>query len=236
MLNRLYEGRGYGRDHELPDPSSSVTFTACAGKSLVGTLTLNVDSERELAADRTFHDSLEPFRKAPGAKLCELTKFAFDTSTSARPRLAALFHVVLIFGSARFDCTDLFIEVNPGHRRFYEAMLGFTPVGGARLNESVNAPAQLMWLNVDRIREHVADRSRADRPTRGTLYSHFFSPPEENAIRLRLQAIAAHRQSHMPKLALPWRPGRQTEPRQFASLSGRRPATPRDHLQPEPAS
>ena len=69
------------------------------------------ESPEGMAADQTFGDEIERFRKAPGARLCELTKFAFDTSSPARPRLAALFHIIFIYGSMHYDCTDLFIEV-----------------------------------------------------------------------------------------------------------------------------
>jgi hypothetical protein len=145
-----------------------------------------VDSAAGLAADETFKDELDRFRSAPGTRLCELSKFAFDTSTPARPRLGALFHIVFIYGSMHYDCTDLFIEVNPRHRRFYETMLGFTCVGTPRTNESVDAPSQLMWLNVGAIRrlidKHVAAGPRATR----SLYAHFFSPKEEQGIYGRL--------------------------------------------------
>src|SRR3990170_5364908 len=139
LLNRMYSWRGYGADHELPSDPNCVTFTATSQDDVIGTLTLTVDSAAGLAADRTFKDEIESFRKAPGAKLCELTKFAFDTSSPARPRLAALFHIIFIYGSMHYDCTDLFIEVNPRHRRFYELMLGFKCVGTPKTNASVNA-------------------------------------------------------------------------------------------------
>jgi hypothetical protein len=184
LLNRMYSWRGYGADHKLPVAPNVVTFTASSGDDVIGTLTLTVDSAAGLAADRTFADEIEEFRRAPGAKLCELTKFAFDTSSPARPRLAALFHLVFIYGSMHFDCTDLFIEVNPRHARFYEVMLGFSRVGTARSNASVNAPAQLMWLNVGDIRRHI-DKHAGTGSSR-SLYAHFFSAREEAGIYGRL--------------------------------------------------
>jgi hypothetical protein len=190
LLNRMYSWRGYGADHELRQAPNCVTFAASSHDELIGTITLTVDSPAGLAADRTFRDEIDRHRKAPGAKLCELTKFAFDTSTPARPRLGALFHIVFIFGSMHYDCTDLFIEVNPRHRRFYEAMLGFTCVGAPRTNESVNAPSQLMWLNVGAIRRMI-DRDAGTRLSAGrSLYAHFFSPKEEQGIYGRLAGLA----------------------------------------------
>jgi hypothetical protein len=188
LLNRMYSWRGYGSDHTLPSAPNCVTFTATSGEDVIGTLTLTVDSTAGLAADRTFADEIEKFRKAPGAKLCELTKFAFDTSSPARPRLGALFHIIFIYGSMHYDCTDLFIEVNPRHARFYEAMLGFTRVGPMRTNAEVNAPSQLMWLNVGAIRRQIDKHAGAAGLSR-SLYAHFFSAKEEAGIYGRLAGV-----------------------------------------------
>ena len=193
LLRRMYSWRGYGTEHELPSAPNCVTFTATSQDNVIGTLTLTVDSAEGLAADNTFKDEIDKFRSAPGARLCELTKFAFDTSSPARPRLAALFHIIFIYGSMHYDCTDLFIEVNPRHRRFYEAMLGFTCVGEPKTNETVDAPSQLMWLNVADIRRqidrHAGDAHEADAAGR-SLYSHFFSAKEEMGIYCRLAGLS----------------------------------------------
>jgi hypothetical protein len=189
LLNRMYSWRGYGANHALPCAPNCVTFTATSQDDVIGTLTLNVDSPTGLAADRTFSDEIERFRTAPGAKLCELTKFAFDTSSPARPRLAALFHIIFIYGSMHYDCTDLFLEVNPRHCRFYEAMLGFTRVGAPRTNDSVDAPAQLMWLNVGEIRRRIDRHAGDPRESGRSLYGHFFSAKEEQGIYGRLAGL-----------------------------------------------
>jgi hypothetical protein len=203
LLNRMYSWRGYGSDHTLPSAPNCVTFTATSREDVIGTLTLTVDSPAGLAADRTFADEIEKFRKAPGAKLCELTKFAFDTSSPARPRLGALFHIIFIYGSMHYDCTDLFIEVNPRHTRFYESMLGFTRVGPMRTNVEVNAPSQLMWLNVGAIRRQI-DKHAGATGTR-SLYAHFFSAKEEAGIYGRLAGVGDQLS------AIPFAPGPANE-------------------------
>ena len=195
LLQRMYSWRGYGRHHELPRAPNCVTFTATSQEDVIGTLTLTVDSRAGLAADRTFKDEIDSFRKGPGARLCELTKFAFDTSTPARPRLAALFHIIFIYGSMHYDCTDLFIEVNPRHTRFYEAMLGFTRIGAPKTNEAVNAPAQLMWLNVADIRRQIDKHAGTSERVSRTLYAHFFSAKEEAGIYGRLAGLNVQREA-----------------------------------------
>ncbi len=189
LLNRMYAWRGYGASHKLPSTPNCVTFTATSQDDVIGTLTLTVDSPAGLAVDETFKEEIERFRSAPGAKLCELTKFAFDTSSPARPRLASLFHLIFIYGSMHYDCTDLFIEVNPRHRRFYEVMLDFAPVGAPKMNSRVNAPAQLMWLNVGNIRRLIDKHAGSDRSATRSLYAHFFSSKEEQGIYGRLAGL-----------------------------------------------
>lgn len=189
LLSRMYEWRGYGSTHEVPRQPDSIVFTASNGDDTIGTLTLTVDSPAGLAVDKTFRDEVDRFRSAPGARLCELTRFAFDTSSPARPRLAALFHIIFIYGSMHYDCTDLLIEVNPRHRRFYEAMLGFHPVGEPRTNDGVGAPSQLMWLNVGAIRRYI-DRQGGQADNGRSLYPHFFSAKEEQGIYGRLARMA----------------------------------------------
>ena len=188
LLKRMYSWRGYGTNQQIVTTPNSVTFTATSDEEVIGTLSLTVDSAAGLACDKTFGDEMQRFRTGGRTKLCELTKFAFDTSLPARPRLAALFHIIFIYGSLHFDCTDLFIEVNPRHRRFYEIMLGFTPVGEPRLNSKVNAPAQLMWLNVGNIRQQIDKYAGDARYAGRSLYAHFFSAKEELGIYNRLEA------------------------------------------------
>lgn len=143
---------------------------------MLGTVTLVADSAMGLAADTLFADQLNGFRDVQGRKICELSRLAFDVGLPSKPLLAALFHIVFIYGYHRHRCTDLFIEVNPRHRRFYEAMLGFTPLGTPRQNASVGAPSQLMWLEISSIRRRI-DMATLD--ASGTaprsLYALFFS-------------------------------------------------------------
>jgi len=192
LLQRMYSWRGYGTHHRVPRAPNCITFTATSQEDVIGTLTLTVDSRAGLAVDRTFKDEIDSFRVGPGAKLCELSKFAFDTSTPARPRLAALFHIIFIYGSMHYDCTDLFIEVNPRHCRFYEAMLGFTRIGEPKTNRMVDAPSQLMWLNVAAIRGHIDKHAgTADQRAGRSLYAHFFSAKEEAGIYGRLAGLSS---------------------------------------------
>lgn len=187
LINRKYSARGYGSDHKVSAGSTAVTFTASSGASLIGTLSLTVDSPEGLACDKTFKDELDRFRAQPGTRLCELTKFAFDTSSPSLDLLASLFHIIFIYGTHHYDCTDLFIEVNPRHRRFYQAMLGFEAVGPMKINGAVGAPSHLMWLKVSDIRRHIDKHAgRGAAAGSHSLYRFFFSRKEEIGIYNRL--------------------------------------------------
>ena len=199
LINDRYAWRGYGASHRIPSSASHMTFTAELDEDIVGTLTLAVDSRRGLASDNTFKDEIDRVRALPGTRVCELTKFAFDPAVQSKKLMAALFHIVFVYGHRTHGCTDLFIEVHPRHVRFYEAMLGFEAVGSVRTNESVAAPAQLMWLEVAAIRKYI-DRfaKNTDRRNTRSLYPDFFSPFEEDGIYRRL--TSAEKQTAAPVL------------------------------------
>lgn len=200
LVNRMYSWRGYGDRHVIPIAPSHATFTASDDEQTVGTITLAIDSAAGLAADKIFRDEIDVFRRVPGAKVCELTKLAFDAEVPSKPLLASLFHIVFIYGQRRHRCTDLFIEVNPRHRRFYEAMLGFRAIGELRTNESVGAPSQLMWLQVSKIRDHIDRHARRQGIVARSLYQFFFSPREEDGIYARLAGTDAGCKSpHVPQ-------------------------------------
>ena len=193
LLNRMYSWRGYGAEHSLEDDGSSVTFTASTKDEVIGTLTLTVDSRAGLAIDKTFSDELDPFRSNPGSRICELTKFAFNPSPESRPVLATLFHIIFMYGSHRYNCTDLFIEVNPRHVRFYEVMLAFQRIGGLRQNDTVGAPSQLMWIKVADIRSYIDLYAGRENYSGHSLYPHFFSRKEEDGLFARITRLAEKR-------------------------------------------
>ncbi len=216
LVNRMYAWRGYGDDHYLGAGDHRVTFTASADEEIIGTLTLTVDTQEGLSTDATFKRELDAFRKIPGSKICELTKFAVDPATKSPAVLAALFHVIFIYGMQRFDCTDLFIEVHPRHVRFYEAMLGFERVGPAKIDATVawwptDTPVQLMRLKISDIRLQIDRHAGQSEKSGRSLYPHFFSPDEEKGIAARVARLGhslkerAAPPERMPRSQRSWR-------------------------------
>jgi len=187
LINKMYDWRGYGSSHRIPRASSYSTFLASMDGTAMGTITLGVDSDAGLAADTLFAQDIDVFRRAPGASVCELIKFAFDSDFQSRQILASLFHIVFLYGMRHYSCTDLFIEVNPRHRRFYEAMLGFSPIGAVKINPAVNAPAQLMHLKVSEIAAGIAGyTSRPPSSRTRSLYPLFLSHTDAQRVDQRI--------------------------------------------------
>lgn len=207
LVNDRYAWRGYGNSHQIPADSHHMTFTAEVDEQVVGTITLAVDSASGLAIDAAFSAEVDAFRCLPDTKVCELTKFAFSPTVQSKELMAALFHIVFVYGSRAHGGTDLFIEVNPRHVRFYESMLGFQRVGPLKQNESVAAPAQLMWLKVSEIRDQILRCGGTQRHNARSLYPFFFSPSDEDGIYRRLVAAETelielpHSEQELLKLA-----------------------------------
>lgn len=187
LINKRYTWRGYAVMNTLQRSPNRITLTAYMKDVLVGTVTLAIDSSSGLSADEVFKDELDRHR-GPGRKLCELTKLAIDANVNSKFALAALFHICFIYGRRLHHCSDLFIEVNPRHRYYYERMLGLSCLGEIRSNPRVNAPAHLLWLDLNYVEDQIrqfggtSDHAGATR----SLYPYFFSPREESGLTQRL--------------------------------------------------
>ncbi len=148
LISKMYAWRGYAGTHQFSDDPNRITLTATDKGDVVGTLTIGIDSPVGLSADDVFKPELDAHR-ARGARLCEFTKLAFDPTVKSKAALANLFHLAVIYARDLHNRTDIVIEVNPRHRRFYEHALGFQREADMRNNPRVNAPAYLLRINLD---------------------------------------------------------------------------------------
>ncbi len=187
LINKMYAWRGYAGSHRVDDDPNRITLSASDHGHVCGTVTLGIDSDIGLLADEVFRDEIDAFRQR-GAKVCEITKLAFNPESSSKVALASLFHILFIYGRYLHKCTDVFIEVNPRHRRFYQTMLGFRILGGMRANPRVDAPAYLLWTSLDAVDEQIRRLGgTANHPgNERSLFPYFFSSKEEKGIANRL--------------------------------------------------
>lgn len=190
LISKMYAWRGYTGTHQFSDDPNRITLTATDKGDVVGTLTLGIDSPIGLMADQIFKEELDA-RRARGAKLCEFTKLAFDPTVRSKTSLANLFHLAVIYARDIHGCTDIVIEVNPRHRRFYEHMLGFKREGEVKENPRVNAPAYLLRIELDYVTEQIRQYGGtfSEASTERSFYPYFFSAREEQGIIHRLRRI-----------------------------------------------
>ncbi len=190
LINKMYAWRGYQGTHRLDDNPNQITLSAVERGEVFGTVTLGVDSPLGILADEVFKDYIDEFR-ARGARVCEISKLAFDPTVRSKSALGSLFHILYIYATQLYRCTDAFIEINPRHRRYYETMLGFQTQSGVRNNPRVDAPAHLLWLSLDFMGEQIRRLGGAVDPNgeERSLYPYFFSQKEERGIADRLLLI-----------------------------------------------
>jgi len=188
LINKMYAWRGYGSNHQVGTDPNRITLTASDKGAVIGTLSLGLDSDVGLLADQVFKDCIDPYRKK--GTVCEIIKLAIDPEFKSKAVLASLFHVAFIYARDLNNCSDIFIEVNPRHRRYYEAMLGFEVECESRQNPRVDAPAVLLRACTDYGTEQIAKLAGLqDRANDRSLFPYFFSPREEAGIINRLKQI-----------------------------------------------
>lgn len=189
LVNKMYAWRGYAGEHQVVEDSNRLTLTASDQGNIIGTLTIGIDSHVGLLADSIFKEEIDRYR-ARGAKVCEITKFAFDTAVRSKLALASMFHLTVIYARDMYHCSHIFIEVNPRHRRFYERMLGFKQQGELKINPRVNAPAYLLCIDLDYATEQIQlhGGTSSDPDTVRTFYPLFYSAREEAGIIRRLRS------------------------------------------------
>lgn len=187
LINKMYAWRGYAGTHRIEDNPNRITLSASDKGTIIGTVTLGIDSPIGILADEVFKDRIDEFRKR-GAKVCEISKLAFDPTVRSKMALGSLFHILYIYAHHLYQCTDAFIEINPRHRRYYEHMLGFKTLTEVRNNPRVDAPAYLLWLDLTHMGAEIARLGgSSDHPgNERSLYPYFFSRREELGIANRL--------------------------------------------------
>lgn len=189
LVRKMYSYRGYDtRFSEAGQEANRISLSVSSQEHVIGTLTLGLDLGEGLAADALYRAEIDQLR-IDGRRVCEITKLAVDQSVGSRRVMAALFHIAFIHARRLHDCSDVVIEVNPAHVRFYERMLGFRRFGEEKVCPRVNAPAVLLRLEFEYVEIQLAKfGGRADLALQEkSLYPYAFSRTEEAGIAQRLQ-------------------------------------------------
>ncbi len=190
LINKMYSWRGYAASGPKPAPNR-VTLVASDAQRALATITIGFDSAEGLVVDDLYREEVDVLRRE-GAVLCEFTKLAVDRDQQSKELLAMMFHIAYMYARRMQACTDLLIEVNPRHVRFYQRMLGFRQLGPERSCPRVGgAPAVLLWLRLKHAHEQIAKYGGHKEMAAQvrSLYPLFFAPQEEDGIVGRLKAI-----------------------------------------------
>ncbi|SFN87689.1 hypothetical protein SAMN05216332_102162 [Nitrosospira briensis] len=199
LIKCMYSWRGYHTENAVISSHNPNQFTleASIERHPVGTLTLGLDSEEGLLADELYRREINVFRSKQ-RNVCELSKLAVDPQHSSKEILASLFHLAYIYGRNLHGATDLFIEVNPRHARFYKQMLGLRQIGEKRMCHRVNAPAILMHLDLDYADDQIALVVDSCEPRERSLYAYFLSKHEEERVTHTLRQRIHGRNATQP--------------------------------------
>lgn len=189
LIQKMYRWRGYEVSPLAPD-RRPITIVASDAERALATISIGFDSKERLLADALYGAEVDRLR-AQGARLCEFTRLAVDRNEQSREVLAMMFHIAYMYARRFAGCTDLLIEVNPRHVRFYRTMLGFEILGAERICPRVNAPAVLLRLDLAYCEQQIARYGgrRELAQTLRSLYPLAFSPREEDGICGRLRDL-----------------------------------------------
>lgn len=190
LVERRYGDRGLALTRERfnsRNEDGDIVCTARTGDHIVGTMSVRFDGPEGLHTDLLFEAELAEWRAA-GVKLCEFGRLAVDRNApESRALLAQIFHLGYLHAHRRARCHRLVIEVNPRHVAFYRRWLGLLPYTTARHNPRVNAPAVLMSIDFDTIREQISLwAGRTDVSTARCLYPLFWDEATEAAMLAKL--------------------------------------------------
>src|SRR5438105_5234884 len=191
LIKRRYAWRGYKTSALAGTAANRITLAAFNREQPVATITVAVDSEVGLGIEALYPEEVKALRIS-GCELCEFTKLAVDNLVRSQAVLSAIFHIAYIYAHRIRLCSDLLIEVNPRHVRFYEAMLGFKKCGQERIDPRVNAPALLLRLDLSYAAAEIARFGGQTELAKGMrlLYPYFFSAKEEHGIEGRLRSMS----------------------------------------------
>lgn len=193
LIKRRYASRGYNTDQTtvFSEDKDQITFEACSENGQLGTLTLIIDSGKGLLADQHYQEEIDTFR-CQGKKVCEVSKLAFNPCSSSKEIFASLFHIAYLYAYCVYGVKNAFIEINPRHASFYKRMLGFEQIGEERVCKRVDAPAVLLRLDLEYMRENILRNQATSGVSNKSIYGYFLSKHEEQDILALIQNHSEH--------------------------------------------
>ena len=154
LVCRRYSWRGYRVGAEsssaaaCSEDGSRVVLLAQNAGRLMGTLTVRRDTPSGLLAESAYAEEIQEMR-GEGRRLGELVQLAIEEGADWRGALDALVQSAYLVTRVIQGLTDIVIEVNPRHVRFYQRVFGFVVTAAERFCERAAAPCVLLSLNLE---------------------------------------------------------------------------------------
>ncbi len=155
LVRKRYESKGYKFYSEASDFDSPVaedqhvTLLADVGGKALGTVTIRVaDAAQGLLAQHSYESEIEGMR-IQGHAIGEVVKLAVEEGADWKMVLNALLQATYLVAHRFLALTDLIIEVNPRHVRFYKQVFGFVVASAECICERVGAPSVLLRLELE---------------------------------------------------------------------------------------
>lgn len=157
LAYREYFKKGYVRSENLNqmiinqydlNKKTMVVMAKNEFQEVVGTLTIVVDGNQKLPCDELFSVELNSMRQG-GAKVAEVVRLAISSDyQNSKEILVGMFNLVCNYIKNVAGCSDLLIEVNPRHVKYYQKLLLFKVMSDIKECHRVEgAPAVLLCLN-----------------------------------------------------------------------------------------
>lgn len=149
LVHRRYAWRGYAlANGPRVAAAPLVTLLAQSDEHVVGTLTVRPGGVHGLFAEQSYGAEIEQLR-GRGRRIGELVRLAMEEGADWRRALDALVRSAYVITRFMYALSDVAIEVNPRHVRFYQRVFGFTVASAERFCSRVGAPSVLLLLDLE---------------------------------------------------------------------------------------
>ncbi|HZP88244.1 MAG TPA: hypothetical protein VFB54_15645 [Burkholderiales bacterium] len=149
LVRRRYAWRGYALDWDARAAvAPMVTLLAQSGEDVMGTLSVRPAGAEGLLAEDAYGAEIASLRR-DGRRVGELIRLAIEEHADWRAALDALVQSAYVVTRFMHALTDVVIEVNPRHARFYQRVFGFVTAAAERFCSRVGAPSVLMLLDLE---------------------------------------------------------------------------------------
>ena len=150
LVRRRYAWRGYALScGSRAALAPLVTLLAQCDREVIGTLTVRPGGVHGLFAEESYGAEIEALRKG-GRRVGELVRLAIAEGADWRGALHTLVRSSYVITRFMYALTDVVVEVNPRHARFYQRVFGFMVGAPARFCSRVGAPSVLLLLDLQK--------------------------------------------------------------------------------------